>query len=77
MPHVRTDIETEDNQSFETLENVLKKVKPGCGINVEIKYPQLKLVSRVSTILSSTFKNSYNSLFSPRTTCRRGRPAPS
>lgn len=43
MPHVRPDIETEDNQSFETLENVLKKVKPGCGINVEIKYPQLKV----------------------------------
>ncbi|KAH9403241.1 Glycerophosphocholine phosphodiesterase gpcpd1 [Tyrophagus putrescentiae] len=43
MPHVRADIETEDNQSFETLENVLKKVKPGCGINVEIKYPQLKV----------------------------------
>lgn len=77
MPHVRADIETEENQSFETLENVLKKVKPGCGINVEIKYPQLKVVSRVATILSSTFKDSYNPLFSPRTNFLRGRPAPS
>lgn len=34
-----------DNESFETLENVLKKVKAGCGINVEIKYPQLRRVS--------------------------------
>ena len=56
MPHVRTDIETEDNQSFETLENVLKKVKPGCGINVEIKYPQLKLVSGYKRPSFPTFK---------------------
>lgn len=46
MPHVRADVETEENQSFETLENVLKHVNTSCGINVEIKYPQLKLVSK-------------------------------
>lgn len=27
------------DQSFETLEDVLKQLKPECGIDVEIKYP--------------------------------------
>jgi hypothetical protein len=37
--------DTQDNQPFETLKNVLEKVKPDCGINVEIKYPMKKRVS--------------------------------
>lgn len=37
--------DTQDNQPFETLKNVLEKVKPNCGINVEIKYPMKKIVS--------------------------------
>ena len=36
-----------DEQPFEKLEDVLRKVMPSCGINVEIKYPQAYEVSEV------------------------------
>jgi hypothetical protein len=41
----------EENQPFATLQKVLECVDPKCGINVEIKYPQQKIVSISETIL--------------------------
>lgn len=41
-------------QSFETLEAVLNKLHPNCGINVEIKYPQLKQVRTTDLVQFNT-----------------------
>lgn len=48
------------NQPFASFQTVLESVDPQCGFNVEIKYPQKKIVSSFVNFLSQT-----NSIYQP------------